>query len=132
MADIFDIAIAKALAGGGGGGGGSSAFVVNVEVSFDDETGSYSIDSLDKSFADILNAYNNSVVIMARVHEDGSENDPNILYLHDISTNASFGYVQFSAFNTYIDNGSISSITADTLFIDSSTAEYKSGYYNFN
>lgn len=129
--DIMDIAIAKALSGGGGGGGGSSAFIVNAEYIYDYETSSYSVNSIDKSFADILNAYNNGAVIMARVHESGSESSQVTLYLHDISTNGEFDHAQFITFNVDIYNESLSSIMAETLYIDSSTAVYNYGYHSF-
>ena len=71
--DIMDIAIAKALSGGGGSGGGGDICTVNVEATFDEGTGGFVIDTIDKTFAEVVEAYNNGAFLIAKATIDGDQ-----------------------------------------------------------
>lgn len=124
--DIRDIAIAKALSGGGGGGGGASAFIVNFEVSYDG--GGFVVNSVDKTFAQIVDAYTNGAVIMARTF-NGSENI--VLYLASIIDDAEEGSATFTYIGTNNGNMSILSITSASFYIDPTGFDFSYGVHNF-
>lgn len=100
MADIFDIAIAKALASGGGGGGGGSAFVVKVAVTSNgDDT--FTINTVNKTLAEIQSAYNSGLVVYAEVSIDGIE--PVILQLTSVGSHI----INFSRFDFVTSKGEL-------------------------
>ena len=55
------------IAASGGGGGGGAALIVNASVSLDAETMSFVVDTIDKTYADVTNAYSSGGIVIANV-----------------------------------------------------------------
>lgn len=112
--DIMDIAIAKALASGGGGGG-DSAFFINVEVSWNDAINNYLIDSIDKTYAEILSAYEGGALLIAKVNDS----EENMLFQISLSNVVNGNAFHFNFTEPIVDNGKITGTMAYCLNITS-------------
>lgn len=131
--DIMDIAIAKALAGGGGGGGGASSFIVNVGVTFDEETSAFVIDSVDKTLSEVRTAYTNGSDIKARVT---ITDDPDVRILSLSSIDMSDGQdstgAQFNVFIPTFENTAITEISGFHLSMFPSGNAFEFSFASFS